>query len=186
MVDYRRGVMLLKILANSLFPVYFVWKSDKNRSILSIIYIILLAVPVLFLAYVHYKKIKYSRIFLRKIYVPSIKLFTWLQAIESILTIALYFTLSKYIWGGLHLFFSFTLFLFVFWKNSRQRVRINSFETTFKLGIIAKSIGETNGLRKGELVKIVQTGESGYVVKNSKNIEFSVDKSDISEIIDIS
>lgn len=194
MADGRRTLIFFKALCNLLLPVYPV---ARHRPVLSpalLLYILLAAGSVLTVVYILVKKARYNRIFLRKVYKPSNRLFLVFGSFEMPLTLALYGYLlyigRNAVLGAIaaaHVLLSAGCLWYVHHQAGGYRVRINSFDNNFKLGVLAVQIGEDSdrGLQKGEIVKIVKTTSSGYLVKNSKGEEFLVDLSDIEEIIDI-
>ncbi|KAI5181912.1 hypothetical protein PAEPH01_2839, partial [Pancytospora epiphaga] len=161
---------------------------------LTFLYISQILVPVLVFFYINYKKTKYSKVFLRRIYRPSNKLLLVMASLELPLIFGMYFYLFAnstsvflYCVVIIHTLLVLCGYVYVYTKANRYRGRINSFENNFKLGVLAVGIGDEgeHGLEKGGIVKIVRRLTDGYLVKNSKGEEFIVKLSDIEEIIDI-
>lgn len=194
MADHRRTLVLSKIFYNLLFPIYPVVERGLLLSPLILLYILQAAVPVLASFYIGFKKAKYSRVFLRRVYMPSNRLFLVMAGFELPFMAGMYCYLAYARAGVLifcaaaaHLLLTLCVYLYACAKASRYKVRINSFDNNFKLGVMGVQIGEEGerGLEKGEIVKIVKRQADGYLVKNSKGEEFIVKLSDIEEIIDI-
>ena len=197
MADYRTNILVFKFFVNLVLPgallVFDSAKTYNNKKtghilpdvpLVFIPYALLTALTLLICAYVYYKKVKYSRVFLRKIYLPSNKVFCFFAAGEIPLVMWLHWVYEARFWGALHVLIALSGFLFVYARRNSQRVRISSYENNFKLGVMSPEVEVCEaGLKPGEVVKIVKTTVDGYIVKNSRGIEFQVPTAHISEII---
>jgi len=185
-IDSRQRIIWLKLFINIVAPLYLVVKQEKIIAIPTLVYALLFLVEVLIVVYVEYRKSRYQHLFLRKIYVPSNKLFVTTFFIEIPVVGLLYAFLDRYLFGILHLIPILILYILIYIKRSGKYTRKSSFKERIKFGVIARNIGneDENGLKKGELVKIMRKTNGGYVVKNRIG-EFSVSLEDIGEIINI-
>lgn len=154
-----------------------------------------LLVPFIFFFYIQYKKVQHERTFLRKIYLPSWKLYVVFFIVNSILAIILWavilyndiYSIASWVMLLTHVIFSLVAFYYTYKKSNKYRVRISSFHPSSKLGVMGRQIGEDSehGLKRGEIVVIVKMSTSGCVVKNSRGEEYSVALSDIEDIIEL-
>ncbi|KAI4293066.1 hypothetical protein PAPHI01_2340 [Pancytospora philotis] len=192
MADFRSKVFITKIFLNVLFPVYPIINHATLLSVASVLYGLLVLIPVLTVMYIYTKKTKYNRVFLRKIYLPSDRLFQVVSGFEFPIMLGLYgylirqeMKLAVVAVAAAHILISVGCLWYVYARARKQRGRISSFDSSFKLGRIVKRVGaETErGLSEGEIVKIIRTSESGYIVVNFKGEEFSIALEDIGEIL---
>lgn len=209
-MQYKTNIILFNFAVDIAIPIYpvvkFLHKSDITAitAIPLICYIIQAVIPLLFLYYTHFKRNKYDKIFLRRSYSPSSRLFYVLFCTAIIPVVSIYASILSIInknelytgifgpwyWGlyavaVAHIAILSITLLYSASKTSRQTVRINSFSNNFKLGIIAQPIGKEseNGLKKGEVVRIIKKNTDGYIVKNSRGNEYSIRLEDINEEI---
>lgn len=180
--DYKTNVVILHLITNIVAPIYPLFKVRHDKwAILN--YFSLIALLLGTLVYIIIKKRIYNREYLRKIYLPSLKVFIFLFITEVPLICIFYYLVRKWLFAFINGIIIMSSFCFVYARKNSQRVIINSFETKFKLGILSSNIKNMGDLKPGEVVKIEKTTADGYIIKNSKCNEYEIKKDDISEII---
>lgn len=185
MKDRRSAVLAVKALINLAVPVPAVKNLKAFISAPSAAYATAVLLPAFAYLYVLLKKSRYNRVFLRKTYLPSNKLMYSLAVCELPVLLLLHWLLATPYLGACHLLLAVVLFACARPGRDARRLRIASFDTKFRLGILARNIGEARGLRAGEVVKIMRKTSAGYVVRNSQGEEFELVADDIAEVIDI-
>ncbi|KAI5153699.1 hypothetical protein ENBRE01_3231 [Enteropsectra breve] len=185
-MDRRSSVLILKAIINLAVPIYPLVKLEKKEPIPIILGIILFLIAPIGIFYINHRKRLYKEKFIRKIYIPSNKVFITLFACELLAIPAFYIYIEKYGYLGIvHGALALLPYIYVYVKYSREQIRVNSFPSSFKLAIMERDIGTGNGLSQGEVVKIRETTSTGYVVVNHKSQEFTILKEDVAQIIDM-
>lgn len=120
-------------------------------------------------------------------YIPSNKLFIFTSILETVVGLFLYILTKRYLFGIIHFVLIILILLYVLASSSSRRQRISSFNKNFQLGIMSKDLmgSSGEGLRNGEVVKIMKKTANGYRVKNSDGNEYEINDSDISEIMEM-
>ena len=120
-------------------------------------------------------------------YIPSNKLFIFTSILETVVGLFLYILTKRYLFGIIHFILIILILLYVLAGSSSRRQRISSFNKNFQLGIMSKDLmgSSGEGLRNGEVVKIMKKTTNGYRVKNSDGNEYEINDSDISEIMEM-
>lgn len=202
MPDFRINTIIFNLVLNALFPLFSIGffqllKKKEINSLPFIPYAFGILIFLILLIHIYTKKTNYSKIYLRKTYIPSTKLFVVVFFFDLLIICGIYFAaflkykyITNIILGSsvLHTLMMYISFMYIYQKNNKPFNRIKLLDTNFKLGIMAKQVGGDNqkNLKKNEIVKIMKTLNSGYIVKNSKGEEYMVEKADIEEVIDIS
>lgn len=190
MVEYRTFFLAVKLCINIGIPLFSISWSERETLFY---YILTLAFPLCMLIYIMSKKRMYFRRYLCKPFIPSLKLMLFVQACDLFTLVLLYRSLliiSGYdsrtiICAIIHVVLSIIVYVLIFYQKERSRTVISYTRHRYRLGILARDIGGTGGLRKGQPVEIIQETASGYIVKDSRKQDYELLKDDIDEILDV-
>lgn len=191
MAEYKTFFLISKLFVNVITPCPFL---SFNRWIL-VPYFCTIFFLFTTLCFIKYKKVSYFKKYLSREYVPSTKLALSISTLDFLAVVFLYgsiykvkgaFKLGDWAIVAFHLLFTFAVFILLFNQRTRNKTIISYTKHKYRIGIMARDIGENeNGLKKGQPVEIISENEKGYVVKDSSNNSYALEKMDIESVLEV-
>jgi hypothetical protein len=181
------------------------WSAVAYGSIILFILIVLI--------FIKFKKNEYFRKYLAREYIPSLQLAIYVIVIDFILVLLFYTVIIiitinvggeegifsgfflgvfsslkscsflKLLFMSCHLSSSILILILYLTQKSRNTAIISYMRHQYKIAILARDIGK-NGLKKGQPIEIIKETSNGYIVKDSSNNDYVIERADIESFLD--